>query len=124
MNTFGKFQKLLFALIAIIGLPIAASHLCSVLSHTTSHHQQNQTEPTTIAYNTDITSEQCCVNKSSSKQLTNTAPQVQKLIVDFQSILVTTFYIPISTAAASSSSFQIPPHIDKPDPGGGLILRC
>ena len=124
MKTFGKFQKLLFALIAVIGLPIGASHLCSFFSYTPSHHEQNQTEPITNAHNTGATYEECCVNKSSSKQLTNATPQVQKIIVDFQSILATTFHIPISTAAASSSSFQIPPHIDKPDPGGGLILRC
>lgn len=124
MKTFGKFQKLLFALIVIIGLPIAASHLCSVFSHTPSHHEQNQTEPITNAYNTDATYEQCCVNKSSSEQLTNATPQVQKFIVDMQSILASSFHIPISTAIASGSSLQIPPHVDKPDPGGGLILRC
>lgn len=124
MKTFGKFQKLLFALVAVIGLPIAASHLCSVFSHTSSHHEQNRTEPTTIAYNTDTTYEQCCVNKSSSEQLTNVTSKVQNSIVDLQSILVNTFHTPISTATASSSTFQIPPHRDKPDPGGGLILRC
>ncbi|GEM_PF-1300694 len=124
MKTFGKFQKLLFALIVIIGLPIAASHLCSVFSHTPSHHEQNQTEPITNAYNTDTKYEQCCVNKSSSEQLTNATSKVQKSIVGLQSILVTAFHTPISTATASSSSLRIPPHIDKPDPGGGLILRC
>lgn len=124
MKTFAKFQKLLFALIAIIGLPIAASHLCSVFTHTSNHNEQNQTKPTSVVYNADTAYEQCCVNKSSSEQLTNATSKVHNSISSLQNILLNTFRIPTSTASASSSSFQIPPHLDKPDPGGGMILRC
>lgn len=124
MKNFGKFQKLLFALIAIIGLPIAASHLCSVFSHVPSHHHQNQAEAPTTAYNTDTTYKQCCINKAHSEQLSSATPQIQKLIIGYQDALVTLFHTPIPIAIASNSSFQIPPYIDKPEPGGGLILLC
>lgn len=123
MKFFSRFQKLLFTLIAIIGISVAASHLCSVFSHAPSHHEQNQTIPTPVAYSTEFTYEQCCVNKEHSEQLTTAIPKIQKYIAGIQVVLVNTFNAPISTAYASSN-LQSFVQSDKPDPGGGLVLRC